>query len=225
MLKMRTGCWTCAGNFTKEPKMLDCRFHTSSTRLDHYIANTLNRIHIVPCLSSNDLYHILSMIYEKKYKGDSIYHLSIVTIHIFSSLFDDSSPSYVKIYLSIFMFRTQSFSFFCFEGPGHTHELCHFCTFMAPISSLLHVIPVGFKLSDSTFNFKRAFVNPLTYLPTPFRYLHEAVFDPFLETDNAVFSKLSELWHSIVDTRGQGRQGRDECKFSDTRLNLYLGVS
>nr|PVC53908.1 hypothetical protein MACL_00003427 [Theileria orientalis] len=131
----------------------------NSTRLDHYIANTLNRIHIVPCLSSNDLYHILSMIYEKKYKGDSIYHLSIVTIHIFSSLFDDSSPSYVK---------------------KHSRFL-------------------SFALRDLAIHMNCAIF--VSNFQTQLSISNEAVFDPFLETDNAVFSKLSELWHSIVDTR------------------------
>ncbi|UKJ89553.1 hypothetical protein MACJ_002804 [Theileria orientalis] len=131
----------------------------NSTRLDHYIANTLNRIHIVPCLSSNDLYHILSMIYEKKYKKDSVYHLSIVTIHIFSSLFDDSNPNYFK---------------------KHSRFL-------------------SFALRDLAIHMNCAIF--VSNFQTQLSISNEAVFDPFLETDNAVFSKLSELWHSVVNTR------------------------
>ncbi|UKK02551.1 hypothetical protein MACK_002644 [Theileria orientalis] len=131
----------------------------NSTRLDHYIANTLNRIYIVPCLSSNDLYHIISLIYGKKYKHDSIYHLSIVTIHIFSSLFDESNPSYVK---------------------KHSRFL-------------------SFALRDLAIHMNCAIF--VSNFQTQLSISNESVFDPFLETDNAVFSKLSELWHSIVNTR------------------------
>ncbi|EAN31611.2 hypothetical protein TpMuguga_04g00259 [Theileria parva strain Muguga] len=135
------------------------KFDFAEDKTSEELEKLLKRVYIIPCVSISDLLCILDTIAYNGYtQENSDSHLGLITIHILSSLFNETDFSSTK--------RDST-------------------TVVIKLREIAHELNCSILVS----NFKTHLTNS------------KEEFDPYLETDNAVFSKLSGTWHSAIDTR------------------------